>query len=273
MTLIEERNRPIGIFDSGLGGLSVAKEIFRQLPNEEIIYFGDTARFPYGTRSPERVTAMALQDAEFLMSKRVKMLLVACNTASSVAMDALIKSVSVPIIGVVEPGAKAAVEATSNGKVGIIGTRATVSSQSYQSAINSIDPAIKSHAAPCPLFVSLAEEGWTDGDVPRLVAEEYLREIRNAGVDTLILGCTHYPILRSVIAETMGESVTLVDSAESTVTAVREYLERENLLRDPLPDNHTFLVSDAPDRFREIGGMFLERKIVSLQKVILEDGV
>lgn len=272
MTRTEEHNRPIGIFDSGLGGLSVAKEIFRQLPNEEIIYFGDTARFPYGTRSPERVTAMALQDAEFLLSKGVKMLLVACNTASSVAMGVLTKSVPVPIIGVVEPGAKAAVKATFNGRVGIIGTRATIASQSYQMAITRIAPEVETFAEPCPLFVSLAEEGWTEGDVPRLVAEEYLREIRNAGVDTLILGCTHYPILRRVIAETMGESVTLVDSAESTVKAVRDYLEGENLLRDAIPANHTFLVSDAPDRFREIGGMFLERKIVSLQKVILEDG-
>ncbi len=249
----------------------MVKELFRQLPNEEVIYFGDTGRFPYGTRSAERVTSMALQDANFLLGLGVKMLLAACNTASSVAMDALEKSVPVPIIGVVKPGAKATVKVTRNGRVGIIGTRATISSKSYQIALLKENPKIVASAVTCPLFVSLAEEGWTEGKIPEMVAEKYLADIREKGVDTLILGCTHYPLLRETIGTVMGKNVTLVDSAESTVLCVKELLEESGLQRDCLPVNHRFIVSDAPDRFCEIGGMFIGKEISTAEKVILED--
>lgn len=273
MSKIANRNRPIGVFDSGLGGLSVVKELFRQLPNEEVIYFGDTGRFPYGTRSAERVTYMALQDANYLLGFDVKVLLVACNTASSVAMDVLEKSVPVPIIGVVKPGAEAAAKATNNKKIGIIGTRATIASRSYQEALIEHNPSIETSEVACPLFVSLAEEGWTKGKIPEMVAEEYLAELREKNIDTLILGCTHYPLLRGVIGKVMGEKVTLIDSAESTVTQIKKLLKDRAILRDYLPANHRFIVSDAPERFCEIGGMFIGKKISQVEKVILEDEV
>lgn len=265
------QNRPIGVFDSGLGGLSVVRELFRQLPNEQILYFGDTARFPYGTRSAERVTEMALQDARFLTGFGVKMLLVACNTASSVAMDQLEMEIPVPIIGVVEPGAKTAAKITRNGKVGIIGTRATITSKSYQKALERQDASIKSFSSACPLFVSLAEEGWTTGEIPEMIAEKYLAEIRESGVDTLILGCTHYPMLRETIAKIMGEGVTMVDSAESTVAEVKTFLSAEGLLSQNAQPRHKFMVSDAPERFCQIGGMFIGKDILSADKVTLEE--
>ncbi len=271
MTSDRIQNSPIGVFDSGLGGLSVVRELFRQLPNEQILYFGDTARFPYGTRSAERVTEMALQDARFLVGLGVKMILVACNTASSVAMDRLEKEIPVPIIGVVEPGAKAAAKITRNGKVGIIGTRATIASKSYQKAIELKNASIESFSAACPLFVSLAEEGWTTGEIPEMIAEKYLAEIRESGVDTLILGCTHYPMLRGTIAKIMGNGVELVDSAESTVEEVKAFLIEKNL-RSQIPQpSHKFMVSDAPERFCQIGGMFVGKDILSADKVTLED--
>jgi len=266
-----ECNKPIGVFDSGVGGLSVVKELFRQLPGEEIIYFGDTARFPYGTRSAERVRAMALQDANFLLGFDVKMLLVACNTASSVAMEYLHENISVPIIGVVRPGAKAAAAATRVRKVGIIGTRATITSGSYQAALHDFDSRIASFGAPCPLFVSLAEEGWTGGEIAEMIAGTYLAGLKAAEIDALILGCTHFPLLRGVIGKVMGDGVALIDSAESTVHDVGEFLEKEGLLRTEPIANHKFMVSDAPERFKEIGDMFIEEKIDRVIKVILDD--
>lgn len=252
------RNSPIGIFDSGVGGLTVVREIECQLPNESFVYFGDTARYPYGPRSSEIVREFARQDAQLLLSYGVKMLVVACNTASSVAMESLIESVSVPIIGVIEPGARAAVSATRSGRIGVIGTVGTISSNSYQRAIHSAAPNMKVVAAACPLFVSLAEEGFLDGEIPRAVALHYLTPLLEENIDTLILGCTHYPLLSGVIQNVVGKSVQLVDSASATVSEMARFLVENSLLRkeDGHPMQH-FVVSDAAERFRRVGSRFL----------------
>jgi len=264
-------NLPIGIFDSGVGGLSVVREIFQQLPDEEIVYFGDTGRYPYGTRSVELVTKLALENAALLMDFNIKMLVVACNTASSVAMEALSKRIPIPALGVVRPGAYAAARATRNAKIGIIGTNATVNSGSYQKVLKSLSPNIECVARPCPLFVSLAEEGWTIGPVAKMIAETYLADLRVSGIDTLILGCTHYPLLKPVIANTMGEGVTLIDSAEATVAQMSRIMDdAEGLRNDSKKPEHKFLVSDAPDRFKEVGERFLSQKIPDVFKVALD---
>ncbi len=268
---LENRNKPIGVFDSGVGGLSVVREFFRQFPSEEIVYFGDTARYPYGTRSPERVRKLAMQNAAFLMDFDVKMLVVACNTASSIALELLEKKMPIPVIGVVKPGSHAAARATRSWKIGIIGTNATIASESYQKILESLNPNIETFPIACPLFVALAEEGWTIGPVARLVAETYLADLRGENIDTLILGCTHYPLLRSVIAETMSEGVTLIDSAESTVKEVGELLDNAGALRENEKPEHRFMVSDAPERFRQVGERFLGKQILKVNKVSLED--
>jgi len=269
---IENPNLPIGVFDSGVGGLSVVREFFRQLPGEEIVYFGDTGRYPYGPRSAERVKILAMENASFLMDFDIKMLVVACNTASSVAIELLAKRLPIPVIGVVRPGSYAAAKTTKTGKIGIIGTNATIASGSYQRVLKALNPNIQSFAKACPLFVSLAEEGWTVGPVARMVAETYLADLRGAEIDTLILGCTHYPLLRSVISDTMGATVTLIDSAESTVFQVGHILEDADGLRtDGKQPEHRFIVSDAPERFKEVGERFLEAPLPDVHKISLEE--
>lgn len=268
----ENSNKPIGVFDSGIGGLTVVKEIFRQLPNEEIVYFGDTARFPYGTRSPERVRALSLNNSRFLLDFDVKIIVVACNTASSVALDILQERLPVPVIGVVKPGSLSAARATRNGKIGIIGTTATVASGSYQRELKALNEQISTIAVACPLFVSLAEEGWTMGPIVRMVAEAYLADLRLSGIDTLILGCTHYPLLSGVISETLGEKVKLIDSAEATIKDIARILTEEGLLRQVgTPPSHRFIVSDSTERFSEVGRRFLGSSIEKVLKVSLEE--
>lgn len=266
-----ERQRPIGIFDSGIGGLTVLKEIFDRLPNESTIYLGDTARVPYGIRSPETVTRYSFENTRFLSSKDVKILVIACNTASSVSLEAVRRSFPVPVVGVIEPGAKAAVAVTKRKKVGVIGTEATVRSSSYTRAIQAIDPSIDVFGIPCPLFVPLVEEGWTDGQITEMVAARYLADMRQKDIDTLVLGCTHYPLLKHVLSKVMGGGVTLIDSAIETAHEISSILAAQGLTNIPGQlVRHEFYVTDSPQKFLSVGERFLGRAIENIEKIQLE---
>lgn len=257
--------RPIGVFDSGVGGLTVFREICRVLPREPMVYLGDSARVPYGTKSPETVTRYSLEAARHLMSRDIKMLVVACNTATAAALPVLRETLPIPVVGVVEPGARAAVERTS-GYVGVIATEGTVRSRAYTKAIKALDPDVEVIESAAPLFVPLAEEGWANTHVAREVAEIYLEPLIDAGIDTLVLGCTHYPILRGTIERVVGDQVAIVDSAETTALAVREALGRSHGISNP---PHTFLVTDATERFRKVAGEFLDHEIERLELVTI----
>ena len=223
---------PIGIFDSGIGGLTVVREVTKLLPGEKIIYFGDTARVPYGSKSPNVVREFSMQDALFLDAKGVKSIIVACNTASAESMDLLRNAFDIPVIGVIEPGARTAAESTKKGNVGVIGTYGTVASGAYTEAVHAIDPSIKVESVACPLFVPLVEEGWQDKQVTKKIAEEYLSVLIDKGIDTLILGCTHYPVLKPMLQEVVGEGVNLIDSAVATAAELNRVLKENtsNLL-------------------------------------------
>lgn len=263
---------PIGVFDSGIGGLTVVAEIMRQLPHEEIVYFGDTARLPYGPKSNETVTQFAMQDTRFLLSHDVKMVVVACNTASSVAADQLKQGFDLPIIGVIAPGALAAVSATLSGKIGVIGTEGTITSHAYERAIHRIDAEIEIIEQSCPLFVPLAEEGWTDREVTLVIAHEYLTPLRDAGVDVVVLGCTHYPILKQTVSKVFGPSVTLIDSAEETARDVSQVLTELGLANATgKKPEHRFFVSDVPHRFREQAERFLGATLPEVQLVTIDE--
>ncbi len=264
--------KSIGIFDSGVGGLTVLKEVVKALPQEDTIYLGDTARVPYGTKSPETVTRYSLQVTSFLVERDIKLLVVACNTASAVSLDALKNHFSIPIIGVIEPGARRAVSVTRSGKVGVIGTTATIQSSAYSKAIKKIDRGIEVVTRACPLFVPLAEEGWVDNEVARLTARNYLQGLKEEGVDTLVLGCTHYPLLKGIIAEVMGDGVKLVDSAEETARTVAETLGAGDILRPSSErGNHHFFVTDVPAGFIRVGNRFLGGRLGDVYQVNLED--
>jgi glutamate racemase len=268
---IRENANPIGIFDSGVGGLTVAKKIFELLPYENIIYFGDTARYPYGPRSKEIVKKFSFQNVNFLLSQKVKFIVVACNTASALALEELRKSYDIPMIGVVEPGASAAVKATRNGKIGVIGTVGTIHSGAYQKAIHRLASQLKVYAIPCPLFVSLAEEGYINKKATRLISQEYLNPLVKKGVDTLVLGCTHYPLLKNVISQTIGEKVKLIDSAEEIAKEVKNFLKRRGILKTTNGKAfRTFYVSDIPDRFIEVGERFLRGKITKVKRIDID---
>lgn len=275
---INSNNLPIGIFDSGIGGLTVLKEIINRLPGERTIYLGDTARVPYGSRSPETVTRYSFENSRFLFSRGIKLLVIACNTASSVSLESVRQSVPVPVIGVIQPGARAAAAATRNRKVGVIGTDATVRTNAYSSAIRSIDNSIEVFSLACPLFVPLVEEGWTEGAVVELTAETYLRDIRKKGIDTLVLGCTHYPLLKGVLSKIMGPGVRLIDSAIETASTIRAALEEQSLLRDVQGDGageseREFYVTDSPEKFIDVGERFLGSSISFIKKIELESEV
>ena len=266
--------KSIGIFDSGVGGLTVLKEVIKALPQEDTIYLGDTARVPYGTKSPETVTRYSLQVTSFLVERDIKLLVVACNTASAVSLGVLEKSFTIPIVGVIEPGAKRAVSVTKSGRVGVIGTAATIQSSAYAKAIKKIDRDIEVVTRACPLFVPLAEEGWIDNEVARLTAGLYLNELKDAGVDTLVLGCTHYPLLKGIIAETMGDGVQLVDSAEETARTVAQVLKEKELLRPSSErGNHHYFVTDVPAGFIRVGNRFLGGRLGDVYQINLEDVV
>jgi glutamate racemase len=267
-------NLPIGIFDSGVGGLTVYRALHEQLPDEKFIYLGDTARVPYGTKSLATVERYAIENARFLAAHGVKLLVVACNTMSALALPAIRARVSVPVVGVIEPGAQAAAQASKEQRIGVIATEATVQSGAYRRAIKAVAPQAEVIERACPLFVALAEEGWAESDAARTVAAEYLKDLRGR-CDTLVLGCTHYPILRRVIQETIGADVRLIDSGAATAESVEELLERENLRRRSF-DTHTgqllkarararrlcddldhFYVTDAAERFARVAERFL----------------
>jgi len=258
---------PIGIFDSGVGGLTVMKEIMHELPGESIIYLGDTARVPYGIRSPETVIRYSLENARFLTSRGVKLLVIACNTSSSVSLPLLRRHLDIPVIGVIEPGARAAVKATRTKKVAVIGTETTIRSGAYEDAIREIDNTIEIKAIACPLFVPLVEEGWLNGDVVRLVAERYLSPLKYHNFDTLVLGCTHYPMIKEVIGEVV--KTNLIDSAIETARDVKEVLMKNDMLNDEGKPVKEFFVTDAPQRFKEMGSRFLGEDIRDVSMVSL----
>ena len=288
--MVDARGGAIGIFDSGVGGLTVVREIWAQLPNESTVYLGDTARIPYGTRSPSTVIRYASACAKVLLDRSVKLMIVACNTASACALEPLREQVDIPVLGVVEPGAREAAGQTRNGRVGVIGTVGTIRSGEYERAILAADPSIEVFEKACPLFVPLAEEGWTRGAVPRAIADEYLSELRRSGIDTLVLGCTHYPLLRDAIAETIGGDITLVDSAAAHIDVV---LPGYTHLQQAQPvlfghyalalfwmlaalgeevdgdqeASHTFLASDSPRSFSEVGHAFLAQPVDNVEWV------
>ncbi len=254
----------IGIFDSGVGGLTVQGAIMDALPGLDTVYLGDTARVPYGTKSPETVTQYSIRNAQFLVRQEIELLVVACNTASAVALPALRRELDMPVLGVVEPGARAAARASRSGRIGVIGTQGTVASGAYQAAIGAVRPDAGVVAAACPLFVPLAEEGWTDpGDeVIRLIVRRYLTPLAEAGIDTLVLGCTHYPLLKAAIARELP-GIVLVDSAEAIAAEVRERLR-------PPPGRasaHRFFVTDTPQKFLAVASRFLGRPVSTAEHV------
>ncbi len=266
--------KSIGIFDSGVGGLTVLKEVVRELPQEDTIYLGDTARVPYGTKSPETVIRYSQQVTSFLVKRDIKLLVVACNTASAVSLDTLRGRYSIPIIGVIEPGARRAVSVTRTGKVGVIGTSATIQSSAYAKAIKSINRDIEVVTRACPLFVPLVEEGWVDNEVARLTARIYLKGLKEEGVDTLVLGCTHYPLIKGIIAEILGDGVHLVDSAEETARMVAETLRSKDLLRPSSEKgNHHYFVTDVPAGFIKVGNRFLGGKLGDVYQVSVDEEI
>ena len=261
---------PVGVFASGVGGLTVARAIADRLPGEALLYLGDTARVPYGGKSPATVLHYTRQALGFFARRGVKLVVVACNTASAAALPELGPRSPVPLVGVVEPGARAAAQRT-NGAVGVIGTRTTIASGSYETALQRLNPNLTIRTRPCPLFVPLAEEGWLSGPVPRWVAQSYLEPLKAAGVDTLVLGCTHYPLLKGVIAQVMGPGVELVDSAAETARAVAELLENRGLLRPGgAKPEHRFFATDVSDALTALAGKFFGRPIEKLEPTELE---
>ena len=250
---------PIGVFDSGLGGLTVVREILRQLPDEDIIYFGDTARVPYGPKSPETVSRYAHEITEFLRDQGVKNVVVACNTATAHAAESLREDFDIPITGVIKPGARAAVRASTARRIGVVGTQGTVRSGAYERAIHAIDDGIRVTARACPLFVPFVEEGWGEHPAIDLVAHDYLEPLRDSGIDAVVLGCTHYPLIKPVIARALGPGIRLIDSAEETAAEVSRLLTERSLRHPPRQDRARlrFIASDMPDQFRSVGQRFL----------------
>jgi len=261
---------PIGIFDSGIGGLTVARAIYERLPGESTIYFGDTARVPYGPKSPETVRRYSREILQWLVGRGVKLVVIACNTSTAHALGTLQAESPVPVIGVIEPGARAAVAATRGGPVGVIGTAGTIASNAYARAIHALAPALKVEQRACPLFVPLVEEGWFEHPAAELIAEDYLAPLRAAGVDVLVLGCTHYPLLKPLLSRVMGPGVRLIDSAEETARAVAQSLAERGL---EAPGGaavyHRFAVSDDEPRFQQVGSRFIGERLASAEVVAL----
>jgi glutamate racemase len=247
----------IGMFDSGIGGLTVLREVKKLLPHEHIIYLGDTARVPYGNRSPEVVIRYSLENAHFLLSKGIKMLIVACNTSSAIALPTLENAMSIPVIGVIDPPAREAVRRTRSRKIGVIGTRATVNSQAYPMAIKRLDPSVEVLSKACPLFVPVVEEGLEEDEVAQVVVKKYLEEFRGSGIDVLVMGCTHYPILERRIRELIGEDVYIVNTGRETSRVVRDVLEQRSVARTSGKGGCEYFVTDAPDKLSDLGARVL----------------
>ncbi len=262
--------RPIGVFDSGIGGLTVVRELMRQLPHESLVYFGDTARVPYGNKSPDTVRRYSGEILEFLLSRDVKMVVVACNTASAHALEALQRDAPVTVEGVIEPGARAAVRTSRTGRIGVIGTLGTVRSGAYTRAIIALQLGVTVMEQACPLLVPLVEEGWLDHPATRLIAHQYLDPLKDKGIDTLVLACTHYPLLKPLLTEVMGAGISLIDSAEETAAAVARELASSTLQAPPSAQASAhFVVSDAPDTFERVGAAFLGERVRDVETVPL----
>ena len=271
----DKRYAPVGVFDSGVGGLTVAREIMRQLPRESIVYFGDTARVPYGSKSKETILRYSRQIIHFLESKGVKAIVVACNTASAFALEEIRPEMKMPIIGVVKPGAKVAAETTVNGRIGVIGTEGTVGSQIYTEMIHRHNPEAVVLGKACPLFVPLVEEGWLKDSITMEVARRYLASFQESDSDTLILGCTHYPLLRSTIGEIMGDRVNLVNPAYETAQGLGRLLEEYQLANDGKGENasasYRFFVSDAAEKFKNFANSILPCEIKEARLIHIEE--
>jgi glutamate racemase len=261
---------PIGIFDSGIGGLTVARAIYERLPHESTIYFGDTARVPYGPKSPDTVRRYSLEILHWLLGQGVKAVVIACNTSTAHALDALQTASPVPVIGVIEPGARAAVAALHRGPIGVIGTAGTIASNAYARAIQAVRPGTAVEQRACPLFVPLVEEGWFEHPAAELIAAEYLAPLQRAKVDVMVLGCTHYPLLKPLLQRAMGPDITLIDSGEETAATVVEVL-RANGLNAPAGEGtqHRFVVSDDEARFRQVGARFIGERLGKAEVVPL----
>ncbi|HEX6731359.1 MAG TPA: glutamate racemase [Pyrinomonadaceae bacterium] len=271
-----DRKLPIGIFDSGVGGLTVYRALHERLPNERFVYLGDTARVPYGTKSLATVERYAVENSRFLEAHGIKLLVVACNTASALALPAIRRTVRVAVVGVIDPGARAAIAAAGSERIGVIATEATVNSRAYAQAISTVDPSAEVFEQACPLFVSLAEEGWADSEVAHTVAREYLSDLRNKSLGSLVLGCTHYPILKKAIRASIGSGVKLIDSGEATAAEIESMLERLDLAnekksfdkeRQLCDDLDHFYVTDAAERFSKVAERFLGSSPAILEAV------
>lgn len=268
MTMISEKN--IGVFDSGIGGLTVVKALLKHLPRETIVYFGDTARVPYGTKSAATILKFAFQNTRFLLEQNIKLLVVACNTATALSLEALKKEFPLPIVGVIEPGVKAALTVSGKKRIGVIGTTATIASQAYERILHNNDGGVVVCEQACPLFVPLVEEGWIDKQVTEMVAAEYLAGMKRTGIDTLILGCTHYPLLKEIIGKVMGTSVKLIDSAETVALEAKRILEEKSLQRSAGKGEAFYFVSDAPEKFIQVGQNIIEEKILQATQIDIE---
>ncbi len=269
------KDAPIGVFDSGVGGLTVAREIMRQIPNEKIIYFGDTARVPYGSKSQDTVTRFSEQIVRFLRTFQVKTIVVACNTVSAYSLDSLEKDIDIPIIGVVKPGAKIAADVTRNGRIGVIATEATIGSHMYPRYINELNRNVTIYGKACPLFVPLIEEGLWEDPVTDEIARRYLTELIDIDIDTLILGCTHYPLIRSTLGRIMGDKVTLVNPAYETARELKAMLEDIGMLNDEPPglgsNRYQFYVSDKAEKFVRFANSIIKYGILSAKTINIEE--
>ena len=263
----DSRTRPIGVFDSGIGGLTVLKALTEALPAEDFIYLGDTARLPYGTKSSEIIIRYSRENTGFLLAKGIKLLVVACNTSSAVALAEIARGTMVPVIGVIEPGANAVVRASRSGKIGVIGTEATIASGAYTRAIQALRPRSEIYTRACPLLVPLVEEGWTDNDIAERTVAHYLESLKASGIDTLLLGCTHYPLLRGLFERILGPRVRIVDSATATAETARERLRALGLARADGIGNQSFFVTETPDRFVRVGRRFLGPQVESAVRI------
>jgi glutamate racemase len=268
MGIADNRARPLGVFDSGIGGLTVLKELTALLPAEDFIYLGDTARLPYGTKSNEMIVRYSRENTEFLLAKGIKLLVVACNTSSAVALSEIAGDTMVPVVGVIEPGARAAVKASSTGKIGVIGTEATIASGAYTRAIQNLRPRAEIYTRACPLLVPLVEEGWTDNEIAERTVAHYLESLKASGIDTLLLGCTHYPLLRAVFERVLGARVKIVDSAVATAASVRAKLATLKLARPVgAAGAQSFFVTETPDRFVRVGRRFIGPRVESAVRI------
>jgi glutamate racemase len=257
----------IGVFDSGIGGLTVLHSIIEALPKENTVYLGDTARSPYGTKSVDTVMRYSFENSEFLVEKGVKMVVVACNTSTAIALEQLRADLELPVVGVIGPGVRRAIATTKSKKIGVIGTEATIQSGAYTRALKAADPAVEVYSRACPLFVPLVEEGWMDNQVVVMTVKAYLESLKQSGIDTLILGCTHYPLLKRAIRRFMGSGVGLVDSAAETAKEVAAVLKKRALAKKAGKGVHSFFVTDAPDRFIKVGRRFLGEKVESAVRI------